>query len=293
MLAFLAYEKKHLAWSTSTIENYQSAILALFDDKQPITSFCLYQEFFKALNANTLQPSTTQNVDISPVLHHFDHLGGNTTMPAEALRAKLCWLLAVCAFLRPSDIQCIDLDHCHITPSSGDLTLRVIAPKERRQGKRVTKDVVVRRHPTALYCPVAAYTAYCTRLANTPCYCRHPTLSSVTINALVRSLRKPTDPIGSQAISKIIQTIMALIPQAPGQSRPISGCALGSTRAARAGASVNDIVLQGHWSSQAIFNNFYQVASSTQSNFTSLTLDADDQAANTLETQPMDPPLDE
>ncbi|KAH8549881.1 hypothetical protein BGW37DRAFT_408061, partial [Umbelopsis sp. PMI_123] len=58
----------------------------------------------------------------------------------------------------------------------------------------------------------------------------------------------------------------------PDGSTKIKARALGSTRAMLAGASVDDVVAHGHWSSQTIFNNFYRLSTESQQNFTELTL---------------------
>lgn len=55
-------------------------------------------------------------------------------MTRASLTAKLCWLLAICGFLRSSDIGRISDDQTHTDPQ-GRLVLHIIAPKEKRKGQ--------------------------------------------------------------------------------------------------------------------------------------------------------------
>lgn len=112
-------------------------------------------------------------MNIHPVLQHSQQLGHNDKLSICDLTTKFCWLLGICGFLRPSDIERIDLDQCSC-PVDDPLTLLVVAPKENRQDARITKPVVIQRHHNTLYCPVAAYTSYIQKIASQPCYQPHP-----------------------------------------------------------------------------------------------------------------------
>ncbi|KAI8137542.1 hypothetical protein BJV82DRAFT_492937, partial [Fennellomyces sp. T-0311] len=230
-----------------------------------------YQSFFKSLNATTLHPSRQTNVDITPVLNHFRTLGPNKDLAIADLTKKLCWLLGVCGFLRPSDIHRIDLNQCKVSPEQDEVELHVVAPKQLRKGKKQVCTVTIKRHDDPLCCPVAAFRSYCRRFAQEPCIRQHPTLSSITLNHLVRKVQDNKQPIGSQRISKLIRAVMELIPQQPGRRTP-KARAVGATRAAQAGASVDDIVTHGNWSSNDIYEKFYRIARETRTDFTHLAL---------------------
>ncbi|KAI9496844.1 hypothetical protein BDB00DRAFT_735266, partial [Zychaea mexicana] len=229
----------------------------------------LYTSFMKALDGTTLRRAPPANLDITPVLHHFRRLGPNVHLSPAQLTAKICWLLAVCGFMRPSDIERTDLDGCLIDEASGKLTLTVVCPKERRQGQRITKTISIDSHEEPLFCLVAAFAVYKTRFASQPCHAPHPVLSAHNINFFIRDLRNTSQHIGSQRIGKHINFIMALIPVPPG-GRRTRARVLGSTRAARAGAAVDDIVAHSSWSSHQMFDLIYWVSRETRSNFSSL-----------------------
>lgn len=48
--------------------------------------------------------------------------------------------------------------------------------------------------------------------------------------------------------------------------------AIGSTAAIKQGASVDDVVVHGNWSSSILFDKFYRLNAATATNFTSMVL---------------------
>ncbi|KAI8144646.1 hypothetical protein BJV82DRAFT_536349, partial [Fennellomyces sp. T-0311] len=220
----------------------------------------------------TIQSAPSGNIDITPVLDYLRQLSDNDQLEPADLTRKLAWLLGVCGFMRPSDIERVDLDQS-IRPATEEdpLVLFVVAPKEKRQGKHITKTVTLARHTVVLFCPVQAFLVYMRRIASSPCIAPHSCLSQVTINYLMQDLHDFSSPIKAQCIGKHIKSIMKLIPSDP-SNKPIKARALGSTRAVQAGANINDVVVHGGWSSQAIFEKFYRLSKETRTNFTSLAL---------------------
>ncbi|KAF7720677.1 hypothetical protein EC973_006543 [Apophysomyces ossiformis] len=100
LINFLAHGKNQFGWATSTIENYRSVLLELFDNRQQLLDSWLYKSFFQALNEQTIRPLGNTDLDISPIIAHFHSLGTNHSLTTSDLTAKLCWLLGVCGFLR-------------------------------------------------------------------------------------------------------------------------------------------------------------------------------------------------
>jgi hypothetical protein len=203
-------------------------------------------------------------------------------MSIEDLTRKLCWLLALCGFLRPSDIERIDLDASDWTSKPDRIHLTVVAPKEKRFGQRIRRQVTIQAHSDSKLCPVAAFQTYIARHATPPCHGSHPTLPHVQLNFLTRHVRDNTKPIFAQRISKYIKTVMAHMPNG---SR-LNGRALGSTRALVAGASIDEVVAHGNWASRDTFETFYRLSTEHHKNFTALTL------SETLESQDRDPRSD-
>ncbi|KAI1287198.1 hypothetical protein EDD11_010408 [Mortierella claussenii] len=147
------------SWSSSTVRHYCSAILSAVPSGSRFWENEAFRQFFVHMDSNEIKNMVHSPVDISPVLNHFKTLGPNLSLELPMLTHKLCWLLAVCGFLRPSDIQRIHLSSSLMTDSM-DLKLHIIDPKERRGGKKVIKSTFIRSHEDVLICPVNAFAEY-------------------------------------------------------------------------------------------------------------------------------------
>ncbi|KAG0249639.1 hypothetical protein BGZ95_007464, partial [Linnemannia exigua] len=110
-------------WSSGTVNNYRSAILNLFPDRTSHWNNSSFCDFFRHLSSNAIKRLTNTSVDIAPVLDHFRTLGPNSNLKPSQLLPKLCWLLAICGFLRPSDIHRVDVSRSLVLPS-GELELQ-------------------------------------------------------------------------------------------------------------------------------------------------------------------------
>ncbi|KAG1128871.1 hypothetical protein G6F37_013651 [Rhizopus arrhizus] len=174
--------------------------------------------------------------------------------------------------MRPSDLERIDLDNTSIL-SGNILYLRVLAPKEKRRGSRISKTITIHPHSNSLLCPVAAFMCYRERFASTACMVSHPVFPNIKFNALFRSLKDSNVAIGAERLSKHINSVMQYVSRPAGAPLP-KARALGATLAAQAGVAVDDIVVHGNWSSKALFEHFYRISVLTNSNFTVTTLDS-------------------
>ncbi|KAI9468524.1 MAG: hypothetical protein EXX96DRAFT_492759, partial [Benjaminiella poitrasii] len=232
-------------------------------------------QFFRAVRARTILPIQHWTYDVQPALDFLASLGPTDFLPPEHLTIKTAWLLAMLGFLRPSDLERVDLSQCELT--EGVLRLVVMAPKERRRRLRITKVVNIHPHSDPLLCPVLAYRTYCTKIAYTAVRKPHPTAPDIIINPLFRSLNDYLIPIGSERISKHIHTVMQHVSRPVGAPFP-KARALGSTLAAASGVPVDDIVTHGNWSSRTMFEHFYRISSTTQLNITNHTLNSQPKA---------------
>lgn len=270
VLNFLAWGHLTKRWRSSTIATYRAQILALFDDKTLFESNDTFSQFFKILRANEPDTSTEVDLDLSPIITYLRSFTSNEDMSPEELTQKLCWLLGMCAFLRPSDIERIDLNKCCV--EDGFISLHVVRPKETSAGIHKSKSVILRAHSLdRQLCPVQTFNDYVRRLAYIKTSFPHPTMSSLRYNPLIRHIKSPKVKISSQRISKHIATIMSRVDFPPDYRLPKARAA-GSTHAAKNGVSVDDIVAQGNWSSRRMFEKFYRLSSKTRSNFTDIVL---------------------
>ncbi|OMJ23231.1 hypothetical protein AYI70_g2393, partial [Smittium culicis] len=100
---------------------------------------------------NSQRPS----MDISPIIEYFREIGDNEKLDIKSLTSKTCWLLAVCGFMRASDIHRIE--DAQTTIIDGTLKLVIVAPKEKRKGRPIIRPCEISCHSDKLLCPVEAY----------------------------------------------------------------------------------------------------------------------------------------
>ncbi|KAI9014432.1 hypothetical protein CLU79DRAFT_721829 [Phycomyces nitens] len=187
---FIAFGHSQYGWSPSTCHSYCSAILDLFgNDKFIVTDDIDFQDFFTALNNTTVRSFHHPIYDLQPVFAKFWAWGPNDTMTISQLTHKLCWLLAITGFLRPSDIERIDLDDTEFTSLSSPvptLVLTVDCPKEKRSGQPIVRSVHICPHHDPVLCPVLVFQSYMHRMVSAPCHLPHPIRSNRSINYLIR-----------------------------------------------------------------------------------------------------------
>ncbi|KAF9150639.1 hypothetical protein BGX20_005628 [Mortierella sp. AD010] len=126
-----------LGWATTTVFNYRTKILRLYDNTDATTSYSGYRSFMGSVAAVGVKRIRNINISLVPVYPHIIDLGHNHAMLILDLSRKLCWLLGTCALMRPGDIHCIDASQSKIV--EGDLEVQVLFPKERRAKKRIIK----------------------------------------------------------------------------------------------------------------------------------------------------------
>ena len=117
LTSFLASQYETKKWKISTVLAYQSSILALYTTAQSnqIHNHQHFQDFHKDLRQGTMLLQKSFDYDLQPALSHILSLGDNNKMTVDLLTAKLVWLLAMVGFLRPSDLERIDLAQCSIS----------------------------------------------------------------------------------------------------------------------------------------------------------------------------------
>lgn len=97
---------------SSTLMIYATAIITMFpnDNQSDIRNSRLYQDFIKALRSNTILLLKHWSCDVTPAIQYLKSWGLNSALNKAQLTAKTCWLLAMAGFLRPSDLERVDLD---------------------------------------------------------------------------------------------------------------------------------------------------------------------------------------
>ncbi|OMJ23593.1 hypothetical protein AYI70_g2169 [Smittium culicis] len=204
-------------------------------------------------------------INIAPVLDTFKEWGPTSDLTVKRLTAKLCWLISVTGFLRPSDIHRIDEERSHVT--QGVLHLVIVAPKEKRAGRPIEKPCQIAPHTDPILCPVLAYSVYKEKVANTLCPTPHTNNSKWVVNRLLRFVNNKEKPLSVDSVSRYIRSISDLIRRGPDTPIP-KGRVIGETLAAKSGVSADEIVSHAFWSNYAIFDTYYRFTRNSSNNLT-------------------------
>lgn len=257
-------------WSSGTVQLYKAAVIHMYDDKSAFNNPD-FQQFFQALRHREIKHTKELDIDLTPVLDYFRQQGPNEDLSILALTQKLCWLLGTCGFLRPNDIQCIDLSNNRFHLHQVSSVLPIMIPKETRGSNRICHYTMIRNHNDPLLCPIKTLNEYLRRIQGHEITVAHPKDASIQYRPLIRDTRDFGKPIGAERISKHIASISRLI-TLPVDTKIPKARAIGSTAAIKKGAKVDDVVTHGHWSSSILFDQFYRLNAATTTNFTSMVL---------------------
>lgn len=214
ILNFLSYGSLTLQWQASTVSSYKSAILSLFMDPSTITNDPWFKEFMTIIQAGSIKRFANLSLDLNPILQHFQKLGDNNNMHIRDLMQKVCWLLGIAGFMHLDDIHCTDASLSRV--ENGRLILTVIYPKEKRDGQRIEKPVIISPHTDDLLCLVKAYLSYHERTSMDDTKLsdkaqQHPKDMQCSITPLIRSIHSHLWPVKNDSISNHMQQIMAMI----------------------------------------------------------------------------------
>ena len=174
-------------WRSPTVAGCRAQVLALFDDKNSFNNNDTFSQFFKILRANDPDNSTDADLDLSLIITYLRSFTSNEDMSMEELTQKLCWLLGMCAFLRPSGIERIDLNKCRMIDDF--ISLHIVCSKEMSSGIHKTKSVTLQAYSMdTQLCPVRTFKDYVSLQANIKISVPHPTMSSLRYNPLIRQV---------------------------------------------------------------------------------------------------------
>ncbi|OMJ30352.1 hypothetical protein AYI69_g97 [Smittium culicis] len=191
--------------------------------------------------------------------------GPSSDLEIIPLTTKLCWLLLICGFLRASYIRRIDNSMTIIY--NDVLRLVMVAPKEKRGGQPIMKPCEIKSHADPLLCPVEAYKSYILHGKDVQCMRKHDNHPDTTLSMLVRHIRDFNKPLSVNSISRHVHMLSVLIVRSPNTLR-LKTRTLGPNLAAAEGVPSSDIVGQAFWSNYYMFDNYYRLSRSTNSNIT-------------------------
>ncbi|KAG1146995.1 hypothetical protein G6F37_004388 [Rhizopus arrhizus] len=138
---FLARLKHDHKLQLGTLKSIRTAIAHLHDDSRSISSHPLINTYLDSIAKQALPVSIHKpQVDLAPSMVYARSIPSCFSTSVSLLQQKLAFLLAMAAFLRPSDLARIPFDSCKVTPSDGCLHFKIVSPKERRKKRKIVKD---------------------------------------------------------------------------------------------------------------------------------------------------------
>ncbi|KAG0977719.1 hypothetical protein G6F28_012327 [Rhizopus arrhizus] len=259
---FLARLKHDHKLQLGTLKSIRTAIAHLHDDSRSISSHPLINTYLDSI-AKQAPPMSIHKpqVDLTPSMVYARSIPSCFSTSVSLLQQKLAFLLAMAAFLRPSDLARIPFDSCKVTPSDGCLHFKVVSPKERRKKRKIVKDFRVHPHQDKELCP-----AFCFTILKD-----HPRLQGRTRHsALFVKANKFNQPVLSSTISSWLhRRFISLSTTEP----HVSIRSLASSAALDKGVDLQDIVTLGNWTSSDTFRQHYQRNHMADVNFTNTVLD--------------------
>ncbi|KAI9004816.1 hypothetical protein CLU79DRAFT_841263 [Phycomyces nitens] len=183
-------------------------------------------------------------IDLSPTFVFLAAIPSDPLMALFPLSRKTAFLLAMAAFLRPSDLHRVILSKCCID-GQRRLHLVIKAPKETREGRRIIKLPIIHPHGANLaLCPVLAFSV----LRDHPAALSHP------VDTLFVCSKRPSLPV-------LVTTILSWLSMLTQMSTSVKPCpsvhSIASDLAIQSGAPLDDVVAMGNWSSPSVFDTHY------------------------------------
>ncbi|KAI9005419.1 hypothetical protein CLU79DRAFT_713204, partial [Phycomyces nitens] len=230
-------------------------------------------DLFKLLKRLALPVSMScPLINLSPTFVFLAAIPSDPSKALFPLSRKTTFLLAMAAFLRPSNLHRVILSKCCID-GQHRLHLVIEAPKEMREGRCIVKSPIIHPHSSNLaLCPVLAFSV----LRDHPAALSHP------VNTLFVCSKRPSLPFLVITISSWLSTLTQMYTLV----KPcLSIRSLASNLAIQSGAPLDDVVAMGKWSSPSVFDTHYRRLHALCTNITESVLPAD--------TSTVSPPISE
>lgn len=205
-------------------------------------------------------------VDLTPSFAFCRTIESSAHSSLYNLAHKTVFLLAITGFLRPSDLHRINLQDSFVD-GSRCLHLSVVAPKEKRKGRRIVKVVRIKSYPQdATLCPVTAFEA----LRDHPNTVNRPpgALFISTTNARVAA---SCDTI-SRWLRNVVSRSINSSSSSSDSSRQPTMRSVASDLALQRGIPLDEVITHGNWASSMMFDNHYRRSRHISSDITSSVL---------------------
>ncbi|KAI9490454.1 hypothetical protein BDB00DRAFT_768881, partial [Zychaea mexicana] len=186
--------------------------------------------------------------DITPTLRYLATIDSSQVTKLSVLNSKTAFLLVMAAFLRLSDLHRIQLSQSRML-SDSLLSLTIVSPKERRGGRRIIKTLLI--HPLVdnrSLCAVLAFKV----LRD------HPGASARPPEVLFVNSVKVESPLSCATIGAWLHRLLGRSAPVASSSGVPSVRSIASDLALKRGASLDDIITIGNWSSSTVFDQYYR-----------------------------------
>lgn len=155
---FLSTLKHDHKLQLGTLKSIRTGIAHLHDDSRSISSHPLINIYFDSVAKQSPPvPIHKPQVDLTPSMIYARSIVSSPSTSVSLLQKKLAFLLAMAAFLRPSDLARIPFDSCKVDPSDDCMHFKAASPKERRKKRRIIKDFRVHPHQDKELCPIFCF----------------------------------------------------------------------------------------------------------------------------------------
>ncbi|ORE05979.1 hypothetical protein BCV72DRAFT_305917 [Rhizopus microsporus var. microsporus] len=239
---FLSDMHYQFGYSSSTFPSFCSSILAFHQNKASLDNeLHLVNNLLDTL-ARREPPKQIHRptIDISPALNHIRQIQSTTSTPLPLLQKKTAFLLAMTAFLRPSD-------------------LHLVSPKETRDHRRIIKPFTIFPNQNCSLCSVRAFIA----LRD------HPSLSHLSTRSLLFvNSRCPQEPLATSTISKWLRNMIRISTE----ERNVSVRSIASLLALCRDIPKGDIITLRNRTNSSTFENHYRREHMSCFNFTQILL---------------------
>ncbi|KAG0804514.1 hypothetical protein G6F57_014550 [Rhizopus arrhizus] len=237
LINFLATIRQTYNFQVATLKTVRAAVAHLHDNPPSISEDSLINSYLDSLSRQAPPVSIhREQVDMTPSLDYARSIPSQSGTSVKLLQQKLAFLLAMAAFLRPSDLARIPFSSCEVRESDGCLKFQVVSPKETCKKRRIIKPFTVHPHTRDQeLCPVQCFIA----LRDHPGLQARPENSTLFIKS--NNIRQP---LSASTLSSWLHR--EFISLSTSESR-VSIRSLASSRALDQGVSMDHIVTLGNW----------------------------------------------
>lgn len=249
LVNFLADMRHSYQLKVSTLKTVRAAVSRLHADPQRMSADQLVNSYLDTLikQGPPVVLHRCSTIDLTPALVYARSVSSRPATNIKQLQQKPAFLLAMAAFLRPSDLARIPFSSCSISTDDGCLRFEVVAPKETRGKRRIIKSFRVHLHATDHeLCPIKCFKA----VRGHPALIFCPSGSNLFVKS--NNIHQPLS--SSTLFSWLHRHFIALCTTESG----VSIRSLASSRALDLGVSRDDIVTPGNWATSSTFVNHYQ-----------------------------------